>query len=132
MRDHSAFLAYLDAHARTPFAWGSHDCVCFAAGAVRALTGRDLLAEVGHHWTSERGALRLLRKLGGVEGAVDQVLARLPGTAFAHRGDVGLVVQSGIGNLVVFEGDLVVGVHPVAGLQRLRRGAATVAWSAGA
>lgn len=28
-----------------PFAWGRHDCLRFAAGAVAAMTGKDLLPE---------------------------------------------------------------------------------------
>ncbi len=33
--------AYIEAHRSAPFAWGVHDCVLFASGAIAAITGTD-------------------------------------------------------------------------------------------
>lgn len=79
---------YLAAHLHTSFAWGSHDCVRFAAGAVRAVTGLDVLPV---QWASRAAAVQALRQHGGLVAAVDGVLPRLPATAQAWRGDVVLV-----------------------------------------
>lgn len=80
--------AYLQASAGQRFAWGSHDCVRFAAGAVLAVTGRDLLPA---QWHDRRSAARLLRTLGGLPAAVGAVLPALAGPQLAQRGDVLLV-----------------------------------------
>ena len=80
--------AYLQTVRQRPFAWGTHDCVRFTAGAVQAVTGRDLLPA---QWADAATAARLLRALGGLRGAVGTVLQPLPAPAFAQRGDVVLV-----------------------------------------
>lgn len=41
---HARLAAYVFDAGRTPFAYGSHDCALFAAGAVEAMTGTDLAA----------------------------------------------------------------------------------------
>lgn len=132
MRDYEALIAYLDARVRTPFAWGSaaHDCVSFAAGAVEALTGNNPLAKAGRTWSGERGAVRVLRHLGGLEAAADSVLERLAAPSLAHRGDVGLAKIGDRSSLVIFEGVTVVGPG-LNGLVRLPRSLASSAWSAG-
>lgn len=80
--------AYLEAQRVQPFAWGSNDCVLFAAGAVRAITGADLLPV--QRWQSVREASRLLVRLGGLRAALDARLPAVP-LAYAQRGDVLLV-----------------------------------------
>lgn len=83
--------AYLARHAATPFAWGQHDCVRFAAGLVHAITGVDLLPA---DWHTRTEAAQVLRRFGGLVPAVDGVLPRLPAPAAAWRGDVLLVQAS--------------------------------------
>ncbi len=80
--------AYLQQCASTQFAWGSHDCARFAAGAVHAITGRDVLPA---DWRDKAQAVEVLRLLGGLVPAVDASLARLPDARMAQRGDVVLV-----------------------------------------
>lgn len=79
---------YLAQHADTPFHWGAHDCVHFAAGAVRAMCGADVLPT---HWHDRTQAAQVLRAMGGLEAAVDVALPRLAGTQWAQRGDVLMV-----------------------------------------
>jgi hypothetical protein len=81
--------AYAAAAAHRPFAWGSLDCVLFAAGAVEAVTGVRPPMPV---WTDVRGGLRQLRTYGGLVGAVESIgLPELSRPSCAARGDVLLI-----------------------------------------
>lgn len=80
--------AYLAEQRGTVFAWGTSDCVRFAAGAVAATTGQQVLPV---DWASRSDAAQQLRALGGLVPAVDSVLPRLPVPTLAQRGDVVLV-----------------------------------------
>lgn len=79
---------YLAAMRPHRFAWGVHDCVRFAAGAVHAITGQQPTAL---QWQGPADAARLLRRLGTLADAVGQVLPELASPALAQRGDVVLV-----------------------------------------
>ena len=129
MRDLSALAAYIAGRETVPFAWGSNDCVTFAAGAVRALTGNDPLADIPA-WKSERAALIGLKRRGGLAAAVSHVLTEIP-AGHAHRGDIGLAMGPDGPFLMVIEGVTLVGPgHD--GLFRNRRDALIKSWSAGA
>lgn len=108
-----------------PFEWGrkANDCVAFAGGAVRAQTGIDPLK--GLRWTSQRSAMRLLSRLGGLEAAVSSRLSPVA-PALARRGDIAGVVENGKLLLMVVEGALLVGP----GQRRAPRAAMSLAWSA--
>jgi hypothetical protein len=80
--------AYIAQHRATPFAWGTHDCASFAAGAARVITGCNPWADA---WADRSGAATQLRHSGGIVAAVDSVLPRLPCPALAQRGDVALM-----------------------------------------
>lgn len=131
VRDFDALIAFLEARALTPFIWGENDCVTFAAGAVRAMTGEDLLAFPGRHpsWSTASGAARRLAKFGGLEAAVSSALTEIP-VAMAHRGDVGLLEIDGLQSLCIFEGEIVIGPG-LSGLVRQTRANAVRAWSVG-
>lgn len=131
-RDFGAWVAFIESRQAMPHAWGkrANDCISFAALAVQALTGDDVLARCGHDWAGRRGALRVLAKVGGRAAAADLMLTRLPSPAFAHRGDVGLVETPAFASLVVVEGQLLV-APGASGLVRLPRSAMSIAWSAG-
>jgi hypothetical protein len=77
--------AYIADNRAARFAWGVNDCALFAAGAVLAMTGQWLPLQ---RWTSAKSAARAQRAAGGLAVAVDAVLPRLAGPAFAQRGDV--------------------------------------------
>lgn len=132
MRNHTAWVAFLEARATVPFAWGrrANDCISFAGQAVHALTGDDVLARCGHDWATRRGALRVLAAVGGRAAAADLMLTRLKSPGLAQRGDVGLVETEAFRALVVVEGHTLVGPG-VSGLVRLPRSAMSLAWSAG-
>lgn len=94
---------YITANLDRPFAWGSMDCVHFAAGWLVHATGRDYLADLPK-WASAKEAHRLIKKLGGLEKAVDERLARID-PRFATDGDLALYD----GCLCIFSGPHVVG-----------------------
>lgn len=139
VRDHDALVRYLAARASRPFDWGrnsrgpdaaseGNSCVHYAAGAVQAQTGRNVMAEIPA-WSSERGARRVIRRLGGLEAGIGAVLREIP-PAMAQRGDVaGVLNEAGELFLVVVEGDVLSGPS-ASGARRLRRARMVKAWSA--
>jgi hypothetical protein len=99
-------LAYLDKAQGRRFAWVSddpdtHDCARFAAGAVLAMTGEQLLPTWGYR--TEIGAYRHLKREGGLAAMADARLPRI-GIGAARRGDVGLIMQDGRETLTVVLG----------------------------
>lgn len=81
--------AYLDPLRLRPFAWGSHDCCTFVAGAVVAMTTVDPMAEFRGRYTTARGSVRALRKLGAgtLAGTLDRKFEAVD-AALAQRGDI--------------------------------------------
>ena len=116
---------YLAGHRRTPFAWGIHDCVLFAAGAVEALTGVDPAADVRGRYATAIGSKRTLTRMGyaSVEALADAHLSRT-NTAMAQRGDV--VMADGSLGVCVGRDALFPGTD---GLERLPRAVWQAAWS---
>jgi hypothetical protein len=102
------FDAYLARVERRRFAYGSHDCALFAAGAVEAMTG-DRLAD-GYAYASQEEGEALLPP-GGLEELASEHLTAVP-RLMAMIGDVALVDGEGGPSLGV-----VVGAH-VAVLRR--------------
>jgi hypothetical protein len=122
---------YLDARRDTPFAWGTHDCCTFAAGAVEAMTGTDPMAHFRGQYRSAAGSVRALRTIGSgtLEATLDDLLGFSVPASLARRGDL---VLSG-GNLGVCIGPtaLFVGQEgETEGLVRIDRAAwgAAKAW----
>ena len=75
-----------------PFAWGSHDCVSWAAAVRRRLTGRS--TPWSGRWRTRLGAARVLRRSGhrDLADAVRAALGEpLPTVRLAGRGDVVLI-----------------------------------------
>lgn len=89
---HPRLVAWLTEVARLPFAYGSHDCALFAAGAVAAMTGHDFAAPWRGRYTTLRGGLRVLRAAGfadHVSLAQSVLPPRAP--AFAQPGDLAVI-----------------------------------------
>jgi hypothetical protein len=128
-RDIAAWLAFIASRQDTPFAWGSNDCCGFASGAVEALTGRNLPAEAGLHWSTPREAARSLSDAGGLEAVADRLLTEIH-PASAMRGDLGIVAGRRRPVVVVVEGANLIGPDRN-GLGRLPRSALLKAWSVG-
>lgn len=128
-RNYPALMQYLYDRSQMPFAWGTNDCVTFAAGAVQAQTGVDVLADIPK-WTTEAEARAILATYGGLDAAVSKLLAEVH-PAKAHRGDVGACnsVNGGL-LLVVVVGQAVVGPD-LRGLKHQPRAVMVKSWSAG-
>lgn len=75
------------------FSWGAHDCCQVALAAYEACTGHRPAVPA---YSTERGAWRVLRRLGGLRGAVAAVATPLSAPALAQRGDIVLVEQPGL------------------------------------
>jgi hypothetical protein len=79
---------YIAESATKPFAWGEHDCILFAVGAIRAV-GVEVDLKVT--WKTELGAAKELKKRGGFESAISKYLGDpLEYAGLAKRGDIGL------------------------------------------
>lgn len=127
MRDHHAVTALLADRSRMPFDWQHNDCVRFAKAIVEAQTGQHIALPAS--WTTARGAARVLKRLGGLEAAVDGLLPRVA-PAMAMRGDIAGVADDQFGiRLMVVEGDLLAGPGPN-GIRRVPRREMIMAWSA--
>lgn len=81
--------AFVEARRHCPFEWARNDCATFAADALLALTGRDVLAALRGRWASAEQAQALLRGMGGLAPAARRCLGRpLALPALAPRGAV--------------------------------------------
>jgi hypothetical protein len=104
----SRLHAYLEANQNTPFAYGTFDCLSFAAVAVESMTGMDIMAPFRGRYTTHLGAMRIAKRTYGVATVPEVVAAMMTEhgwaevpQAFAQRGDLCLVSHSD---------DLIVGI----------------------
>jgi hypothetical protein len=128
MRDRDALLRFLAERTAMPFAWGrdANDCAGFVLAAIEAQTGRDMLP--GISWSSELGAARVIKRVGGLEHAFDQRF-RPVAPALAQRGDVAGIADDRFGvSVLIVEGPTLVGPGE-RGLKRLQRADMIKAWS---
>lgn len=83
-----------------PFRWGRHDCAIWAFDLRRALAGgHDVAALWRGRYTTARGAVRVMRRLGwsSLEAAGRELLgAPLPSVQHAQRGDL-VLADTGLG-----------------------------------
>lgn len=81
--------ALVERNRSRPYAYGSHDCLLWAAAVVKAVTGKDHGRGHRGKYKSAAGAARHLRKLGfdSPEALLDSLFDRKP-AGFAQRGDL--------------------------------------------
>lgn len=81
--------AWLSECAGASFEWGTLDCLMFAAGAVKAVTGHDPAKGHRGKYNSLDGSVRYLKKLGADSPSeyLDKTFPPVP-KAFARRGDL--------------------------------------------
>ena len=109
---------YIASHLSTPFKWGAHDCVLFAANWA----GVDCVKDFGT-WSTAREAAHAIKDAGGLEAAIDARFERVNAN-FACDGDIAL--QNG--TVMIFSGAHIVGPGEN-GLIFLSRSKAEIAWS---
>lgn len=82
--------AYLDSVAKTPFAWGTHDCALFVGDCVQAMTGIDPAAAYRGVYSNETGARLALKRHGKTTlvATFDDAFGMNVAPARAHRGDI--------------------------------------------
>lgn len=122
-------IAFRAARARVPFAWGTNDCVTLAADWVIEATGVDPLGDLRGTWSTEYGAVRILKSLGGLGAAITHRMgAELDSPSLAQRGD--LVLLQVDDN--VWSCGVVVGTHAIApgadGILLVPMSRASAAW----
>lgn len=84
----------IEKNQQLPFEWGKTDCFCFAADCVLAITGYDFLEDYRGCYADQATAEGLIAEYGGVEDALDAVLAPIAAPKellLATRGDVALI-----------------------------------------
>ena len=122
-------IEFLEAREDWAFGYGpeprTHDCARFAGAGVEAAFGVNPLKAFSSQWTTRRGARRVLARHGGMAAAVSEVMTPIDVTQ-ATRGCVGMTAEN---QLVLFEGDQIVGLDPVQGYARLPRAMAIRAWT---
>lgn len=79
---------YLQERREMPFKYGSNDCAHFAAGAVQAITGEDVMADI-NSYTSKTGSLKAIKQADAdsLEQVIDRKFTDLP-IGFASTGDL--------------------------------------------
>jgi hypothetical protein len=94
-------VEYLTEQAQTPFAWGTADCVQFAAGMVERLTGTNPAS--GHTYATEAEAQEILKRSGGLVELVTAALGpkqRLRARSLPENGDIVLTTYQSTGALL--------------------------------
>lgn len=128
--------AYLTECRDATFVWGKLDCALFAAGAVRAMTGKDFSAPFLGRYSTERGANIALARYGQAKGSISlketvigflglpvSKLKAQRGDVIGFRGDAGFTL--GVADL---SGTHFVALTPTQGLVRLKISSAVTAW----
>ena len=118
-------VAYIEEVRARPFAYGSHDCALFVAGAVAAMTGFDPAAGFRGRYESLTSGLKLMTGADHVQ-LVRSLFDAVP-PAFAQVGDIAVIGEVGIPALGLFEGEMILVLRDE-GLGRLPRAAATKAF----
>jgi hypothetical protein len=83
--------ALLDERRDVPYAWGTNDCVTWAADVALAVSGADPLGDLRGTWTDEASAMAALEAQGGLIQAMDKRFPRRSMPSLAQRGDLALV-----------------------------------------
>ncbi|MGT2429239.1 DUF6950 family protein [Cupriavidus basilensis] len=118
---------FIEARHERAFSWGESDCCLFVCDAIEAMTGSDPGARWRGLYTTEKGARRVLRDNGGVDGIATMVLGPAMPPALAGRGDVVLVDTPHGGALALCLGG-VVGAQGADGIEFMAAGSAKAAW----
>ncbi len=124
------FDALVQSHAHTPFGWGAHDCCTFAADAVQALTGQDVMADLRARYDSALTAARLMEDLGGLQSAVTALMGPPCSPVYCTVGDVLLVKNEGRALLAICNGTSGLAPGP-AGLVAVDAQSALAGWRVG-
>lgn len=118
-------VTFLEEVRTRPFAYGSHDCALFVAGAVAVMTGFDAAAGFRGRYSTLTGGLKLITGADHVQ-MVRRLFDPVP-SAFAQVGDIAVIGEIGVPALGLFDGETIL-VLREDGLGRMPRSAATQAY----
>lgn len=113
----SALADYLHTVAHAPFEPGKHDCALFVAGAVHAMTGKDLSKGYrGKYNTLAKGLVKLKKK--GFEDHIDLVASLLEEVPVAMLavGDVASIETEDGPALGVVQGERIYFIRTAGGI----------------
>lgn len=125
---------YLLAAGRQQIEPGRFDCMLFAAGAVRVMTGTDLAADYRGRYSTLKGGLRVLKRLGYADhvALIDALLGDRVGWMALRSGDVAAVPgDDGTPAIGVVTGDLIRCLAADGGLATVSLDAALFGWRVG-
>jgi len=126
-RNYQALTAWLDTMRSQPFDWNGNCCTAFALGAMKAQFGSH--PDPKAKWSTQTGAARVIKRLGGMEKAVSGILEPTP-IGQAMRGDIaGVTDPDHELLLMVIEGVNLAGPGEH-GISRLPRSLMVKAWRA--
>lgn len=86
----SNLIAWLAETRNLEFQYGVHDCALFAAGAVKAVTGRDLAQELRGEYATLREGLKKLKD-EGYKSHVDFVRKKFKKTSRPKPADIAVI-----------------------------------------
>lgn len=126
-------IAAVEKYREQPYAYGRHDCLLWAANAVKAVTGKDFGRGHRGKYRSAASASRYLRQAFGAdspEALLDSLFETKP-IGFVQRGDL-VIASDGIPAVCVGEFALSPGAEGNReGLVRVRRAEWKKAWAVG-
>ena len=112
------------------FEWGTWDCCLFSSSCIYEMTGEDPAESFRGTYTTERGALRALKKQGcnSVKQVLDLKLGKGKPRLSAQRGDIALVARPAGDAAGVVYGAVILVVTPT-GMQQIPLSEAKTIWS---
>jgi hypothetical protein len=119
--------SHLFGRLRERFSYGGLDCVLFAANAVQAMTGTDLLGELRGKWHTKSQAMRMIASLGGLRAAVAGVMGPAS-EQVPKRGDL-VLCELGLGPTLCLSWGIGVLGPGAEGLMTMRLPAQFETWS---
>lgn len=125
---------YLLAAGQQPIAPGRIDCMLFAAGAVRVMTGTDLADDFRGRYTTLKGGLRVLKRSGYADhvALIDALLGERVGWMALRSGDIAaLPGDDGTAAIGVVTGDLIRCLAANGGIGPVSLDAALYGWRIG-
>lgn len=111
--------AFVEERRHMPFEWGRNDCATFAADAVLAMTGVDVLQPLRGRWATEPAAAEVATSMGGLRGGAMALLG--PALSRPTQAPRGAVV------LARMDGTAILGVR-MSGAQWCAPGAQGLLW----
>lgn len=84
----SRLFGYIEEKKFTPFAWGTHDCCTFAAGAVFALTEQSVFTPA---YSNAFEANSFMESVGGIEAWMTEQFGEPAAPLQGRRGDIAML-----------------------------------------